>query len=392
MDRTLSHKVLLLLVFGGISTFGFLLIASTNQDDFVRAYFLVRDAEDAERIKNYPEVNSRASEALTILQNLAEKSPDWDPKLVSYYISQCRAMLANSRSNFAPSGPEPLARPAEKLVPPAPVLRETSPIASTELEQRMASIEEEIQKRKEAYLQRLQGIVEENKKLKDQAENAQKELASTRELLSKLQSEKKISQDLIKSFQSDLQKVAGRIEEMDSITEQRFDSLSRENESLRARELEKERELSKAQAMLEMKERESREGQVGKNSPENPDRTSNDSRFDSLEAENQLLKQILVTIKDQLDKARNNMVPAMEATSSVSKDLPIVGTIALVKPSENYLVVHLRNSNQIPLHAEFGVYRRGVYVGTIRIVEPVKLPFASATVLTGKPQLNDTVR
>jgi hypothetical protein len=377
-----------LLIFASSSLF------ADNQEEFVKAYFMIQEAEQAQKLGNIPTAQAKTSEASMILNSIAKNSPDWDPKMVSYYLDKCRALeLLN------PPSVESVKDNSEKLVPSFPALRETetnnpvnikpaqstSPIASSpDVEKKLSQVEQEIQIYRESNQKRLQAVLDENKHLKNQSEQAEKELNSTKDLLLSLQKEKKIGTDLLKEFQTDLDRVETRLHDLDIITKERVNALSDENEMLKANSLLAETQLSKTQALLESANQEVQK-------PSKPQILS-DSRLQNLEEENKLLKHILGTLEDQLINAKQQIVPAVGASNSNTNLPPVIGRVALIRSDENFVVVHFQNEKEIPVRAELGVYRNGQYVGSVRIVEPVRPPFASATILSGKPILNDLIR
>ncbi len=86
---------------------------------------------------------------------------------------------------------------------------------------------------------------------------------------------------------------------------------------------------------------------------------------------------------------------AEEVTPIAAKapaESPFTGTVVLLPPQKKFVIVDFRSGDIPPVRSELGVYREGIFVGSVRISEPVKPPLASADVLTGALQRGDVVR
>ncbi len=79
------------------------------------------------------------------------------------------------------------------------------------------------------------------------------------------------------------------------------------------------------------------------------------------------------------------------AQKSVSES-PFIGTVVLSPLQKKFVVVDFRNGEVPPIRSELGVYREGIFVGSVRISEPVKPPLASADILSGALRRGDVVQ
>jgi len=79
------------------------------------------------------------------------------------------------------------------------------------------------------------------------------------------------------------------------------------------------------------------------------------------------------------------------AQKSVSES-PFIGTVVLSPLRKKFVVVDFRNGEVPPIRSELGVYREGIFVGSVRISEPVKPPLASADILSGALRRGDVVQ
>lgn len=70
----------------------------------------------------------------------------------------------------------------------------------------------------------------------------------------------------------------------------------------------------------------------------------------------------------------------------------ITGTVIRLDPKENFVVINFGSGYVPPLHSELDVYREGQVVGSIRITNPIKPPFASANILAGTLRHGDVIR
>ncbi len=68
------------------------------------------------------------------------------------------------------------------------------------------------------------------------------------------------------------------------------------------------------------------------------------------------------------------------------------GKVVLVNQAKKFLIVDFREAKVPPVRSELGVYRGGVFVGSLRITEPVKPPLASADILSGTLRRGDVVQ
>jgi len=71
---------------------------------------------------------------------------------------------------------------------------------------------------------------------------------------------------------------------------------------------------------------------------------------------------------------------------------PFIGVVVLLPSKKNFVVVDFRSGEVPPIRSELGVYRRNMFVGSVRIAEPVRPPLASADILSGTLKRGDVVR
>ncbi len=67
------------------------------------------------------------------------------------------------------------------------------------------------------------------------------------------------------------------------------------------------------------------------------------------------------------------------------------GLVMIVNPKKKFVVVDF-GDDVPPLKSELGAYRQDVFVGSIRVTDPVKTPLATADILSGTPKKGDEVR
>ncbi|MDD2706648.1 MAG: hypothetical protein PHV34_01460 [Verrucomicrobiae bacterium] len=79
-------------------------------------------------------------------------------------------------------------------------------------------------------------------------------------------------------------------------------------------------------------------------------------------------------------------------TSEAASKSPFHGKVALVNLQKKFVVVNFQGSEIPPLRSELGVYRDGIFIGSLRITDPIKPPLATADVVTGTLRRGDVVR
>ncbi|SDU15899.1 hypothetical protein SAMN05444156_2316 [Verrucomicrobium sp. GAS474] len=132
----------------------------TPQDQFLKIYFLLQDADRMEQKGQYASSRSRYTEVADQLSDLKKNYPDWEPSIVNFRIKFARDKIAQladkADSNPSPTltpTPKPAANPPVTVtadVPPAPVA--PAPVTSggaissetTALKQRISSLEGEL--------------------------------------------------------------------------------------------------------------------------------------------------------------------------------------------------------------------------------------------------------
>lgn len=95
----------------------------------------------------------------------------------------------------------------------------------------------------------------------------------------------------------------------------------------------------------------------------------------------------------------NAVIKAVPSDASVPADPTLdaaannfSGSVVLLNPKENFVIVNFQPGSVPPLRSELGVYRENVFVGSVRITDPIKPPLASADILSGSIQRGDVVR
>ncbi len=135
--------------------------ALTPQDQFLKIYFLLQDAERMERNGQYASARGRYTEVADQLTDLKKNYPDWEPSIVNFRIKYARDKIAQladksdppSSTAPAPSAPTasnaaPMPVPAPAPTPaPAPDAAPSAPSVSSEtiaLKQRISTLEGEL--------------------------------------------------------------------------------------------------------------------------------------------------------------------------------------------------------------------------------------------------------
>ncbi|MCC7519395.1 MAG: hypothetical protein IT578_09450 [Verrucomicrobiae bacterium] len=77
---------------------------------------------------------------------------------------------------------------------------------------------------------------------------------------------------------------------------------------------------------------------------------------------------------------------------SPAPDSSFEGVVVILNLQKGFVIVDFSNSKLPPPRSELGVYRDGVFVGTVRITPPIKPPFVSADILSGTLRRGDRVR
>jgi tetratricopeptide (TPR) repeat protein len=197
-------------------------------DRFLEAYFLIQEADAAERQADWPKAASKYTDALEILQEINTTAPHWNPHIIEFRLEYCRDHLARIKPRVPapapppavqPPGPPPLADvpmvepPAEDFAPlaqppllEAPVMPPVAPpVAAADTEEvrrltadleaarrRIAELEtgrEELQtKLQDALMQvepgatdpRVEELLRQNRDMAAQLATAQTELAALR--------------------------------------------------------------------------------------------------------------------------------------------------------------------------------------------------------------------
>ena len=88
---------------------------------------------------------------------------------------------------------------------------------------------------------------------------------------------------------------------------------------------------------------------------------------------------------------RDSTTPKLAATPP-SVESPFEGNIVLLNLQKGFVIVDFSKSMMPPIRSELGVYRGGIFVGSLRITPPSKPPLVSADILTGALRRGDTVR
>lgn len=88
---------------------------------------------------------------------------------------------------------------------------------------------------------------------------------------------------------------------------------------------------------------------------------------------------------------RDSPAPKLAATPP-SVESPFLGMIVLLNLQKGFVIVDFSKSRVPPMRSELGVYRSGIFVGSLRITPPSKPPLVSADILTGTLRRGDTVR
>lgn len=79
------------------------------------------------------------------------------------------------------------------------------------------------------------------------------------------------------------------------------------------------------------------------------------------------------------------------APTAKPKNPKYVGMVMVVNSKKNFVVVDF-GENMPAVKSELGVYRYDVFIGSIRVTEPVKAPLATADILNGTLKKGDEVR
>ncbi len=99
------------------------------------------------------------------------------------------------------------------------------------------------------------------------------------------------------------------------------------------------------------------------------------------------------TFVDASSLADSGEGPKVTVTTPSEGMVPqFVGRVVLLNTKKGFVVVDFHGSRVPPVQSELGVYRDGVFVGSLRITDPVKPPLASADVLTGTLRRGDVVQ
>jgi hypothetical protein len=81
------------------------------------------------------------------------------------------------------------------------------------------------------------------------------------------------------------------------------------------------------------------------------------------------------------------------ATQIPVKSPASLGEIQTVNLSQKFVVVQFKKEDSIPpVGSKLGVYRSDTFIGSIELTQPIKPPYASADIVSGKIQSGDNVR
>jgi hypothetical protein len=91
-------------------------------------------------------------------------------------------------------------------------------------------------------------------------------------------------------------------------------------------------------------------------------------------------------------KATSRGAAAAKITSVSPDESPFEGSVVLLNLQKGFVIVDFGKGKVPPARSELGVYRGGIFVGSVRITPPIKPPLASADILNGTLRRGDTVR
>ena len=95
----------------------------------------------------------------------------------------------------------------------------------------------------------------------------------------------------------------------------------------------------------------------------------------------------IASTKEKTKETDEQIIPSGQSS------IPIfVGHIVLLNQEKNFVVIDFERGMVPPVRSELGVYRNDIFVGSVRITDPVKPPMASADILTGVLRQGDVVR
>lgn len=80
------------------------------------------------------------------------------------------------------------------------------------------------------------------------------------------------------------------------------------------------------------------------------------------------------------------------AASEAPSESPFEGTVVLLNLQKGFVIVDFARSKMPPARSELGVYRGGIFVGSLRITPPAKGSLVAADILSGTLRRGDTVR
>jgi len=106
--------------------------ATTPQDQFLKIYFLLQDADRLEQKGQYASARSRYTEVADQLSDLKRNNPDWEPSIVNFRIKFARDKIA-ALADKADANPSPTLNPTPMPAPaptPAPSPSPAAPTAS----------------------------------------------------------------------------------------------------------------------------------------------------------------------------------------------------------------------------------------------------------------------
>lgn len=89
--------------------------------------------------------------------------------------------------------------------------------------------------------------------------------------------------------------------------------------------------------------------------------------------------------------ARDSSPPGPAATVPPVES-PYEGTVVLLNLPKEFVIVDFARGKVPPARSELGVYRSGIFVGSVRITPPSKGSLVAADILTGTLRRGDTVR
>jgi tetratricopeptide (TPR) repeat protein len=128
-------------------------VAGDPGDGFLEAYFLIQDGDAAEHQADWAKADAKFSAALSILSQIRQQTPDWNPHITDFRTRYCNQHLASIKPKLVAAQPGVLPETQPTIAEPAQPPE--TPTAATPEARQLQQISDELQ-RARAEVQQLQ--------------------------------------------------------------------------------------------------------------------------------------------------------------------------------------------------------------------------------------------